>query len=192
MGKPLCIYHLAEQVRNRRRWVDRHALPQPQSPKVRQVPLEGAARCSSVVFFQGSEVRLENMEFQDKVLKCMDCELEFVFSAGEQLFFSTKNFHNEPKRCKACKAKRVAVLSMPIAAGENFQYLKVQTQATCAGCGRLTTVPFRPSQGRPIFCRECFQRQRNQGDHSQPDHSPSEDSNSSSDDRTGEVEQRIA
>jgi len=132
------------------------------------------------------------MEFQDKILKCLDCEAEFVFSAGEQLFFSTKNFHNEPKRCKACKAKRVAVLRMPLAAGENFQYLKVQTQATCAGCGKLTTVPFRPSQGRPIFCRECFQRQRSQPDHSQVDHSPSEDSSSSSDDRKGEAEQRIA
>ncbi|MGH9529215.1 MAG: CxxC-x17-CxxC domain-containing protein, partial [Terriglobales bacterium] len=23
-----------------------------------------------------------------------------------------------------------------------------------------TTVPFRPSQGRPVFCRECFQDRR--------------------------------
>ena len=50
------------------------------------------------------------MEFQDKVLTCIDCGAEFVFTAGEQLFFHDKQFKNEPKRCKSCKSKRVAVL----------------------------------------------------------------------------------
>ena len=50
------------------------------------------------------------MEFQDKILKCVDCGTEFVFTAGEQLFFHDKQFKNEPKRCKGCKGKRVAVL----------------------------------------------------------------------------------
>jgi len=48
------------------------------------------------------------MEFQDKMLKCIDCEADFVFTAGEQLFFHDKQFKNEPKRCKSCKAKRVS------------------------------------------------------------------------------------
>ena len=30
--------------------------------------------------------------------------------------------------------------------------------ATCSACGVETTVPFRPSQGRPVHCRACFQR----------------------------------
>ena len=51
-----------------------------------------------------------SMEFQDKVLKCIDCGADFVFTAGEQLFFYDKQFKNEPKRCKSCKAKRVSVL----------------------------------------------------------------------------------
>ena len=46
------------------------------------------------------------MEFQDKNLRCVDCGTEFVWTAGEQMFFADKNFKNEPKRCKACKAKR--------------------------------------------------------------------------------------
>ena len=50
------------------------------------------------------------MEYQDKVLKCIDCGTDFVFTAGEQLFFHDKQFKNEPKRCKNCKGKRVAVL----------------------------------------------------------------------------------
>ena len=95
------------------------------------------------------------MEFQDKVLKCIDCGSDFIFTAGEQLFFHDKQFKNEPKRCKACKTKRVSVLGAPPAPGQN-RYTKVETQATCSGCGKQTTVPFRPTQGRPVFCRECF------------------------------------
>lgn len=30
----------------------------------------------------------------------------------------------------------------------------------CAECGRTTTVPFKPTQGRPVYCRDCFQKQR--------------------------------
>ena len=46
------------------------------------------------------------MEYHDKVLKCSECNQEFVFTAGEQMFFADKGFKNEPKRCKDCKAKR--------------------------------------------------------------------------------------
>ena len=48
------------------------------------------------------------MEFQDRILRCVDCGAEFVWTAGEQQFFADKNFKNEPKRCKGCKAKRAA------------------------------------------------------------------------------------
>ena len=40
------------------------------------------------------------MEFTDRVLKCVDCGAEFVFTAGEQLFFHDKQFKNDPKHCK--------------------------------------------------------------------------------------------
>lgn len=91
-------------------------------------------------------------EFQDRVLKCVDCGTEFVFTAGEQQFYRDKNFKNEPKRCKTCKTKRQA---SPPGAGN-----KVETSAICSQCGRETTVPFRPTQGRPVFCRECFQARK--------------------------------
>jgi CxxC-x17-CxxC domain-containing protein len=101
------------------------------------------------------------MEFRDKVLTCIDCGGEFVFTAGEQLFFHDKQFKNEPKRCKTCKSKRVAVLnSAPSARGEGHHYARVETRATCSQCGKETTVPFRPTQGRPILCRECFQQRK--------------------------------
>jgi CxxC-x17-CxxC domain-containing protein len=102
------------------------------------------------------------MEFQDKVLKCVDCGADFVFTAGEQLFFHDKQFKNEPKRCKPCKAKRAASLgaSAAGAGGSGSTYNKVETRTTCSGCGKETTVPFKPTQGRPVFCRECFQQRR--------------------------------
>lgn len=100
------------------------------------------------------------MEFQDKVLKCVDCGADFVFTAGEQLFFHDKQFKNEPKRCKPCKAKRAASLGASGGGGTGGTYNKVETRTTCSGCGKETTVPFKPTQGRPVFCRECFQQRR--------------------------------
>jgi CxxC-x17-CxxC domain-containing protein len=97
------------------------------------------------------------MEFQDKILKCVDCGADFVFTAGEQLFFHDKQFKNEPKRCKACKGKRAQGNS---ASGGGGGYAKVETRTTCSNCGKDTTVPFKPTQGRPVFCRECFQQKR--------------------------------
>lgn len=96
------------------------------------------------------------MEFQDKILQCMDCGQDFVFTAGEQLFFHDKQFKNQPKRCKDCKRKR----SPGKGKGASNQFQKQETTAICSGCGRQTTLPFRPTQGRPVFCRECFGEQK--------------------------------
>jgi CxxC-x17-CxxC domain-containing protein len=89
------------------------------------------------------------MEFTDRVLKCNDCGAEFVFTAGEQLFFHDKQFKNDPKHCKLCKAKRA-----------NGGRVRSETRTTCSACGESTTVPFKPTQGRPVLCRSCFQKQQ--------------------------------
>jgi len=90
------------------------------------------------------------MEFVDKTLKCADCRGDFVFTAGEQLFFHDKQFKNDPKRCKQCKAKRAA-------SGKN---VRSETRTVCSECNAETTVPFKPTQGRPVLCRQCFQQKR--------------------------------
>ena len=33
---------------------------------------------------------------------------------------------------------------------------RVETVTNCSACGKETTVPFKPTQGRPVYCRECF------------------------------------
>lgn len=34
----------------------------------------------------------------------------------------------------------------------------VRTSITCTKCGKAATVPFAPTPGRPVFCRDCFSR----------------------------------
>jgi CxxC-x17-CxxC domain-containing protein len=94
-------------------------------------------------------------EFQDRVLKCVDCGADFVFTAGEQQFYHEKEFRNEPRRCRECKQKRHSGASAGHDRGKPMG--RVETSAICSQCGRETTVPFRPTQGRPVFCRQCFQ-----------------------------------
>jgi hypothetical protein len=43
------------------------------------------------------------MSFQDKSIQCSDCKTAFTFTAGEQEFYQTKGFTNEPKRCPSCR-----------------------------------------------------------------------------------------
>jgi len=98
------------------------------------------------------------MQYVDRFLKCSDCGQEFVFTAGEQLFFHDKQFKNDPKRCKPCKSRRSGLAAVangtgPAAAGLS----RTETRTECSECGVQTTVPFKPTQGRPVLCRQCFQ-----------------------------------
>jgi CxxC-x17-CxxC domain-containing protein len=99
-------------------------------------------------------------DVQDRVLKCIDCGTDFVFTAGEQQFYHEKEFRNEPKRCRACKTKRQTTGGSERGGGPPG---RVETSAVCSQCGRETTVPFRPTQGRPVFCRQCFQGRKATG-----------------------------
>jgi CxxC-x17-CxxC domain-containing protein len=72
-----------------------------------------------------------------------------VFTAGEQLFLYTKQFQNTPKHCKRCRAKHNLAFRKPV---------RPETRTTCAECGSETTVPFKPTQGRPVLCRACFEK----------------------------------
>jgi CxxC-x17-CxxC domain-containing protein len=97
------------------------------------------------------------MEFVDRILTCTDCGCEFIFTAGEQLFFQDKQFKNDPKRCKPCKSRRGvqtanATAGGPVAAGIS----RTETRTECSECGIETTVPFKPTQGRPVLCRLCY------------------------------------
>jgi len=43
---------------------------------------------------------------EDKLLTCIDCGRDFVFTAGETRFYLSKGLTLYPKRCPECRRKR--------------------------------------------------------------------------------------
>jgi CxxC-x17-CxxC domain-containing protein len=35
---------------------------------------------------------------------------------------------------------------------------KKDFDVTCAECGKATTVPFKPTQGKPVLCKDCYRK----------------------------------
>ena len=33
-------------------------------------------------------------------------------------------------------------------------------KATCSECGKECEVPFKPQEGKPVYCRECYAKRR--------------------------------
>lgn len=95
-------------------------------------------------------------EFQDVSIVCIDCGQDFIWTGGEQLFFRDKGLQNPPKRCKACKQAKNDRLAAIANAQSSGVKQKIEVIVSCARCSEKTTVPFYPSQGRPVYCRSCF------------------------------------
>lgn len=95
-------------------------------------------------------------ELEDKTILCIDCSNDFTWSVGEQVFFRDKQLQNPPKRCKECKQAKNERLAAIAAAQASGIRQRIEVAVNCAKCGTQTTVPFYPSQGRPVFCRSCF------------------------------------
>lgn len=34
------------------------------------------------------------------------------------------------------------------------------TEIKCSDCGKTATVPFKPTAGKPVYCRECLAKHR--------------------------------
>jgi len=93
--------------------------------------------------------------FQDRTLTCRDCGEPFVFSAGEQQFFSSKGLVNDPQRCASCRsaAKHARTTGAPSGSREYHA-------AVCNSCGGQAVVPFAPRNDRPVYCSTCFDKVR--------------------------------
>ena len=102
------------------------------------------------------------MSFQDKMLTCRDCGKEFMFTAGEQSFYAEKGFEHEPTRCKTCRATRKGGAGGGGSVGSDTGSRALHP-AVCSECGKETQVPFRPTAGKPVYCRECFQKRGSGG-----------------------------
>lgn len=100
-----------------------------------------------------------NQYFKEKVLPCSECNEEFVFTAEEQDFYQQKGY-SAPKRCPNCRANRRQQSGGGRGpgggGGARRSYNKPQYEVICSNCGVETTVPFEPSDDRPVYCSECF------------------------------------
>jgi CxxC-x17-CxxC domain-containing protein len=153
---------------------------------------------------------------EDQVLTCVDCGVQFDFSARDQAFYQERGYQ-APRRCKTCRDKRKPAspagaqgprghdaghgpharhggghsgYGQPRSGGQHAGYGRHsggpssaqgqshsgysprhapapdasgsanQFKVTCSGCGAATTVPFKPSTNRPVYCRTCYLSKR--------------------------------
>jgi len=111
---------------------------------------------------------------EDQIIKCADCGTEFLFTAGEQAFYASKGLTHAPTRCRNCRdARRTNRSDGPRASGPRggghggggggAGGAKELYDAVCDNCGTATQVPFPPTAGRPVYCRDCFQSKKPPG-----------------------------
>lgn len=100
------------------------------------------------------------MSFEDKTIVCSDCGAEFIHSASDQTRYAERGFTNDPKRCRECRDKRKAQGGGSGRSGYAGSNPRESFDAVCAECGVATTVPFQPTEGRPVYCRDCFRARR--------------------------------
>jgi CxxC-x17-CxxC domain-containing protein len=126
----------------------------------------------------------------DKTLTCSDCGMEFAFTEREQAFYAEKGFSEPRRcaSCRASrKAARSGgdssygggsyAGSYDSGYGGGGGYSaggygggggfgnrssgpREMFTATCSSCGREARVPFRPTNGKPVYCSDCFRSQR--------------------------------
>jgi len=67
------------------------------------------------------------------------------------MFFADKGFKNEPKRCQRLQGKTSRSGAWEWRWRPRFSNAIRKQKPIGSQCGKETTVPFRPTQGRPVF-----------------------------------------
>ncbi len=100
---------------------------------------------------------------------CSDC--------GEACKVPFKPTEGKPVRCKDCFMKNKPKRSFGghsggggfrggFGGGGGFRGgsrdggQRQEFDATCSDCGKKCTVPFKPTQGKPVRCRDCFKKSK--------------------------------
>ena len=71
---------------------------------------------------------------------------------GELSELAQKMLDSHLARCPECRVLRRE--------GRGVTRARTMHEVTCAICGAMTQVPFLPTQGRPVYCQDCFQQIR--------------------------------
>jgi CxxC-x17-CxxC domain-containing protein len=126
--------------------------------------------------------------YTDQTLTCRDCSQSFEFTASEQDFYAQRGF-TSPLRCPSCRASRKAARGdsgggYSAGGGSSSGYgngggygsssgssygggggyrergPREMFSATCSSCGKEAQVPFQPTNGKPVYCSDCFRARR--------------------------------
>ncbi|HEV7680127.1 MAG TPA: zinc-ribbon domain containing protein [Candidatus Dormibacteraeota bacterium] len=106
----------------------------------------------------------------DQTLRCRDCGVDFLWTAGEQEFYASRGLTNPPSRCPSCRQARKAANGGGGGGGGGYgggggggggyggsrSGPREMHEVTCAGCGGIARVPFQPRGDRPVYCSDCF------------------------------------
>jgi len=97
---------------------------------------------------------MQDQTYQNEQLQCVECGKIFEFSAEDQEFYAQKGY-SSPKRCPECRENRKARSNN---SRGGYRSERRDYNVTCAACGCQTTVPFKPSNDRPVFCSDCYRK----------------------------------
>ena len=106
----------AAATKGAREWTHfQYSPPRPRSPlRTAQEPVESAGGDDDeddgfkVHKKSAGEANSLAKTYEDITLNCRDCNAEFVFTSGEQEFYASKGWENQPTRCVECKNAKKA------------------------------------------------------------------------------------
>ena len=71
---------------------------------------------------------------------------------------------DKPVYCMECFKKRKPRRSFQSRGRFNDRFGRQERRmykATCAECNKECEVPFKPMEGKPVYCRECYSQRQN-------------------------------
>ncbi len=87
---------------------------------------------------------------------CSDC--------GKECEVPFKPTEGKPVRCQECFRKNRPQRGFGNRRFDNRRFdrrPREMHKAICAKCKKKCEVPFKPTEGKPVFCKECFEKQKN-------------------------------
>jgi len=97
----------------------------------------------------------------DLEITCAECGEVFSFAEREQDYYRERGL-SHPKRCKPCRDARRANFGSSRGGGGGGGAERERFEIVCDQCGKTDNVPFKPQEGRPVLCSECFSASRAQ------------------------------
>ena len=88
----------------------------------------------------GAECEVPFEPTEGKPVRCRDCfrknrpQRSFGGSGGNRSFGGSRGFDRGPREMH---------------------------KAVCAECGKNCEVPFKPTEGKPVLCKDCFMKKKN-------------------------------